>query len=625
MLGFADGCTARVFSILTLSSIFLGLLIPLAVSAERGATSHRSKSGPTVDRSAWAPTTKSPDPAIDAWRATMTRTPRPKQGCFTATYPNPDWQEVPCTTAPRRPYQPAGRPTPHTVGHGVDFSARTTQSISSAVGSFDSVVGITSLTGPDGDNSYSLQLNTIQFATSVCDSIPNPTSCQGFQQFIYSNSGELFMQLWLLNFGSDCPTGFFHFDNHPNDCTKNSDSVTVPVQPLANLGQLRLTGTAVSGGLDTITLSTGSTLFSVTTPDSDLNLASNWKFAEFNIFGDCCGSQVNFNAGAAMTVRISVDDGSTNAPTCFPAGFTAESNNLNLVRPCCPFGGVLPAIVFRQSSNPDATSLCSGGTSIGDTHLTNFNGVLYDFQASGDFLLAETDSDFVVQTRQQSGAPRWPNASVNKAVAMKMGDSRVALCLEPNRLIVNGMRRSLGNGMSLSVSDVTITRKGNVYLVKRPRSGLLTATLHDGWINVAMTLDVDTAMAKVRGLLGNANGNAGADDLASRVGAVLPQPISFANLYRDYGESWRIQPRESLLTQLCGAPRFEAGIPERPFYANDLNRKDYNRARSSCVGAGVTEQALLDACILDTVVLGDKAATEAFVRANPPRHVLQLR
>ena len=132
------------------------------------------------------------------------------------------------------------------------------------------------------------------------------------------------------------------------------------------------------------------------------------------------------------------------------------------------------------------------------------------------------------------------NASVNKAVAMKMGKSRVALCLEPNRLIVNGMRRSLGNGMSLSLSDVKITRKGNVLLFKRPNGAIVTATLHDSWINVSMVLGGDTATAKVRGLLGNANGNTGADDLAARDGAVLPQPISFLNLYRQYGDSWKV-------------------------------------------------------------------------------------
>jgi hypothetical protein len=33
---------------------------------------------------------------------------------------------------------------------------------------------------------------------------------------------------------------------------------------------------------------------------------------------------------------------------------------------------------------------------------------------------------------------------------------------------------------------------------------------------------------------------------------------------------------------------------------------------------------LLDACTLDTAVLGDKTAAKAFVRANPPRAVVRL-
>ena len=74
-------------------------------------------------------------------------------------------------------------------------------------------------------------------------------------------------------------------------------------------------------------------------------------------------------------------------------------------------------------------SNCAAATSVGDTHLTTFNGLLYDFQASGDFVLAQVDPDFVVQTRQVSGAPTWPDASVNSAVATRMGKTKVAVCL----------------------------------------------------------------------------------------------------------------------------------------------------------------------------------------------------
>ena len=76
---------------------------------------------------------------------------------------------------------------------------------------------------------------------------------------------------------------------------------------------------------------------------------------------------------------------------------------------------------------------CKQGASHGDTHLVTFDGALYDFQASGDFVLAETDQDFSVHTRQESGAPIWPNAAVNKAVAARLGGTTVGLCIEPTR------------------------------------------------------------------------------------------------------------------------------------------------------------------------------------------------
>jgi hypothetical protein len=279
--------------------------------------------------------------------------------------------------------------------------------------------------------------------------------------------------------------------------------------------------------------------------------------------------------------------------------------------------------VFWQSSNPGATSQCAGGTSIGDTHLTNFNGLLYDFQASGDFLLAQTDPDFVVQTRQASGAPMWPNASVNKAVAMQMGKTRVAVCLEPNRFVVDGRLRNLADGGSLALPGVKIVRNGNIYVFMRPDGKNVRAELNSAWINVSVGVGSKTPVAIVRGLLGNANGNTGEDDLAARDTTVLPQPVSFADLYQRYGDSWRVPPAESLPAQLCVDRKIESGNPGRPFYANDLSPKDRERARATCVAAAVKDQTLLEACTLDTAVLGNRTAAKVFAGATPPRAVLR--
>ena len=54
--------------------------------------------------------------------------------------------------------------------------------------------------------------------------------------------------------------------------------------------------------------------------------------------GDGGGSALSFNAGSSLTVKIQVNDGSQNAPTCLSQGETGETNNLNL-KACTAAGG----------------------------------------------------------------------------------------------------------------------------------------------------------------------------------------------------------------------------------------------------------------------------------------------
>jgi hypothetical protein len=553
----------------------------------------------------------------DAWRAALLKIRQPKKGCFTASYPSLTWHEVPCVTAPLRPYPPV----PFNVGHGNDFSAKVPGTITAATGSFDAVNGVTSETGfSNVADSFSLQVNSSFFTTTACAGAAIPANCQGWQQFVYSNDGFALMQYWLIHWGAACPPGW---TLSPPSCYMNSTSVAVPPQPIANLAQLSLSG-QIAGGTDTIVMSTGANIFTASGNDTILNLAQGWNYAEFNIFGDGGSSTAAFNPGANLIVRTAVTDGTMNAPNCQGDGLTAETNNLNLVQPCCPYGGAAPAIVFDESNNPGATSICASGTSIGDTHLTNFAGLLFDFQASGDFLLAETGSGFAVQTRQASGAPMWPNAAVNKAVAVRLGASRLAVCLGPTRLIVDGRTTDIGEGKSLALPGGDgVTRNANVYLFTRQNGESVSAEVNGGWINVVVNLG-HVPVAKVRGLLGNANGNTGENDLAARDGTVLPQPVSFNDLYRRYGESWRIPAAESLPAQLCGDKDVERGNPRAPFRTADLDPKVAERARAVCIETGVRDAAHLEACTLDVAVLGDRAVI-AFgrLRAQPPRAVLR--
>jgi hypothetical protein len=297
---------------------------------------------------------------------------------------------------------------------------------------------------------------------------------------------------------------------------------------------------------------------------------------------------------------------------CVAQGFTGETNNLSF-GPTAPSASAPgPAVLATESSAGGAPSNCAAGTTVGDTHLTTFKGLLYDFQASGEFVLTEVDSDFVVQTRQVSGAPTWPNASVNSAVATRMGKTVVALCLDG--LTIDGKTTDLSDGKSLSTPyGVDVTRRGNVYFITSQNGNSVRATVNASWIDVSVGLG--NCCAKVKGLLANADGNV--NQIAARDGTVLTNPFNFEELYHRFADSWRVSPKESLLPT-CGDRELKSGIPRKPFYARDLDSTHYRRARAVAKKAGVKEGPLLDAATLDVAVIGNDRAALAFVGTHAP-------
>jgi hypothetical protein len=246
------------------------------------------------------------------------------------------------------------------VGSGLDYVAEVPGSISTAEGSFDNVAGVTSESGAGVANAYSLQLNTQFFMTTTCSGAANPSQCQGWEQFVFANSppdaGFAFIQYWLLTYETTCPPGWT--SDGIGDCYINStQAASVPAQTIATLGQLTVTGAAASGGgLDSIVLASGNTLYSAMGNDYFPDLGQNWQSAEFNVFGNGNGSQAAFNTGSTIVVRTSVNGGTTSAPSCVVDGFTAETNNLTLVStPSVVSGSALPSIVFTESNAGNAT------------------------------------------------------------------------------------------------------------------------------------------------------------------------------------------------------------------------------------------------------------------------------
>lgn len=291
-------------------------------------------------------------PSADAqlhamWRTAIASTPLPAAGCFTAHYPSKTWKAVACAPAPNKLYLPASGLGSFTVGNGHDYAAGVSRIIKSGVGSFPSIRGLRTESNNGSSNTYSLQVNSQFFASPACSG--GQRGCLGWQQFVYSQGGGsnyVFMQSWLIGYGSHCPTGW---NQYSTDCYRNSGATGVPTQSLLNFHDLQLSGSAVSGGNDTAKLTTSNDAYSASESDSVVHLSGYWNVAEFNVFGDGGGSEADFNSGTKITVKVQLQDGSTGAPICESnAGTTGETNNLNLGS-CSVHSGTSPYISFTES------------------------------------------------------------------------------------------------------------------------------------------------------------------------------------------------------------------------------------------------------------------------------------
>ena len=298
----------------------------------------------------------------EAWNASMSRVPVPRNGCFRAIPPDTRWEEVPCVPTPvkarRRNQRAAG---PALVGNGVDGMIFVNSgNITSATGSFPTVTNVTNENIGGQNDAYSLQLNSnfVQGA-SLCNGAQNPATCSAWQQFMLNSgspttSSYIFIQYWLLNFNNTCPTNWIRSPTSVgNDCVFNSQSTNVPFQPIANLASLKLTASSTSS--DVVQVSTGSGLFarSLASVFNLQGIQPGWTGAEFNVVGDCCLTEAVFNTGATITTQLTVvnGNGSTASPLCVISGTTGETNSLTLVpESCCPFGSSASGILFTQTS-----------------------------------------------------------------------------------------------------------------------------------------------------------------------------------------------------------------------------------------------------------------------------------
>lgn len=573
-----------------------------------------------------------------AWRRSMVRIPLPKKGCFTASYPDTTWREVPCST--ERPYLllpqskggkgNKGGGTVATVGGSAtsDWAAHTTGLFTSTEGTFNSVTsGISESAGPPGGttgttaNSFSLQLNTNTFSntlvTSLCRNAAQPSLCQGWEQFVFQNNMPpsycnscVSIEYWLFPYGGGtCPSGW---SSVVSDCVITTSLIPVTPVTISSLSGMTLVG-KIAGGSDTVVLDNNSTLSAVNS-DSTLDLADSWTTSEFNVLGGGGGAEAYFtDPGTTVVVKTTVDDGTMNKPTCILQSNTAESNNMNLANltassalACCTYGGATPNIQFMETNaSPPHTGVCGLTQFDGEPHAMTADGTHYNFQGAGEFIYLRDPDGAEIQTRQKAIPTTYiltdpydgltSCVSINTAVAAHVAGHR--LTWEPNlsgvpdpgglQLRIDGTLTTLGpQGMALGAGGRVVPQAGGVLEVDFPDGKTLLAT-PQWWSGInAWYLNVDVSNLglvtgdnadSVRGITGPIADGSWLPALpnGSSVGSLPASlPARYETLYKKFADAWRVSNKDSLFDYAPGTS------------TNTFTNRDWPKENPPCILEG---------------------------------------
>jgi hypothetical protein len=147
------------------------------------------------------------------------------------------------------------------------------------------------------------------------------------------------------------------------------------------------------------------------------------------------------------------------------------------------------------------------------------------------------------------------------------------------------------------------------------------------WVEVSgssvLTIKVTvpkSRLSKMYGLLGNYNNNPN-DDMKTRQGKVVGINPNYDQLYKEYGNSWRIPQPESLFAYEVGettATFTNLNFPKKVLTLADFTTQQKQEAERVCRSAGVTASAMLESCMFDVLVTGDRsfANVSAYVQSE---------
>jgi Bacterial Ig-like domain (group 3) len=314
------------------------------------------------------------------------------------------------------------------------------------------------------------------------------------------------------------------------------------------------------------------------------------------------------------------------------------------------FEGVHPVWADTSNSggsNPDGTTKFDAYTDIvtggwaaneGDPHITTLDGVNYDFQSAGDFVLLRGDG-LEIQVRQTPLATQPPEPdpytglltciSLNSAVAARVGKSVVSY--QPNilgtpdlKLYVDGKLQVLdAHGVNLDAGGRVVRSSiGNGIEIEFPNGTHLIAT--PGWLSsqsmwyLNINVYLTTATEGIMGVIARGSWLPALPDgtsLGKRPATVADR---YVQLNRQFADAWRVktslfQPAQGTATldfTMSSWPLMNQAcvVPTQPHPNQGTNKEIALKACS-----GIIDKKRMANCVFDVTVTGETSFADTYV------------
>ena len=254
------------------------------------------------------------------------------------------------------------------------------------------------------------------------------------------------------------------------------------------------------------------------------------------------------------------------------------------------------------------------GNSNGDVHISTPDGLIYDYQDTGEFLaMQSSDGKVIVQARQETWEEK-AGVSINTAVALWVDGDKLEFYVKPEKAFyVNDVLTelptttyALPNGGKIEPAVATATSQDFTIYWPDNSFGARVIVYSRSYLDYGVaTLGGEQTYS---GLLGNLDGNA-LNDMQIQGGEQIKPPASPEDL-KTFGDSWRVPAEESLFDNVAAAAEATAGQDES-LALEEIDEADKADAQDACKNAGVTDDLALRNCTYDVAATGDEAFIES--------------